>query len=127
LRSIASLRCEERARAWLIQILRNCFLDTCRHRRREVLRAAVPESPPSSIDFPPRWERITMEDLRAAIALLAEPFRSVAILHDLDGLPYTEIAARLGIPCATAATRLNRAHARIKEYLGRELDRDEER
>jgi len=49
----------------------------------------------------------------------------VAVLHDLHGHSYREVARRLDIPRATAATRLHRAHARIRALLQRELDEAE--
>ena len=45
----------------------------------------------------------------------------MAELGDLDGCSYREIARRLAIPSATAATRIHRAHGRIRALLQREL------
>ncbi len=125
-RNLASLRDDARARAWLTRILRRCFIDRCRRRRREVAVAALPDRPDTaSIERTPAWERVTVEDLRRALARLDEPFRSVAILHDLDGLSCAAISRSLGIAYATVATRLHRAHLRVRHMLKRELDREE--
>lgn len=120
-RHLDSLQDAERARAWLVRIMRNTYLDQIRRRRAEVpidetLEPAVPTP-----DEPSWWEQVTAEDLRGAIEELKEPYRSAAIMHDLDGRSYREIAAQLGIPNATAATRLHRAHARIRELLRKKL------
>ncbi|HKA87113.1 MAG TPA: sigma-70 family RNA polymerase sigma factor [Haliangiales bacterium] len=125
LRHAAELKDEVRARAWLVKILRNCFLDACR-RRREIPVAEVPEPAPEAAERPSPWQRVTAADLRRAIAELPEPFREVAILHDLDGLSTEKIAAQLGIPSGTAATRLFRAHRRVKEMLRAVLDEEED-
>jgi RNA polymerase sigma-70 factor (ECF subfamily) len=124
LRHAQSLRSEACARAWLIRILRNCFLDHCRRGHREAPVADPPEPAPSF--EPSRWERITTNDLHRAIAELGEPFRSVAILHDVDGLSHAEVSARLDIPYTTVATRLHRAHQRLKEILWLRLEQDED-
>jgi RNA polymerase sigma-70 factor (ECF subfamily) len=124
-RHLAALKDEARARAWLVQILRNCYLDVCR-RRREIPVADVPEPVPQEAEPPSRWQRVTSADLRRAIAELPEPFRDVAVLHDVDGLSTEQISARLGIPYATAATRLHRAHQRVKDMLRAILDEGED-
>jgi RNA polymerase sigma-70 factor, ECF subfamily len=129
LRRIESLRDESKARGWLTRILRNCFLDGCRRRRRETLVAEVPdvERPVEPLVSP--WERVTADDLRRAIENLREPLRSAAILHYLDGDSYQAMAERLGLPYATVATRVHRARLRLKEILtewlgGTEPDED---
>jgi RNA polymerase sigma-70 factor (ECF subfamily) len=115
LRSIASLKNEDSARAWLVKILRNRHFDRCRSPWK-VLSVESPPEPPVP-DEPSPWERVTIEDLHRAIEALSEPFRSVAILHDVDGLSNDEIAQKLGVPYGTVATRLHRAHERVKEFL----------
>jgi RNA polymerase sigma-70 factor (ECF subfamily) len=116
-RHLDSLQDAERARGWLVRIMRNTWFDQLRRRRTEVPIDEVHEPPAVAADEPSWWERVTMEDLRQAIEQLKEPYRSVAVLHDLDGHSYREIASRLDIPKATAATRLHRAHTRIRELL----------
>ena len=118
---IGSLKCEQRARGWLIHILRNCFVDRCRRRRKEVLVAVVPEQVAGAVEPRSPWERATINDVRIAIGRLPETLRTVAILHDFDGLSNSDIAARLGIPYATAATRLHRAHVTIKKLVFRTI------
>jgi RNA polymerase sigma-70 factor, ECF subfamily len=115
LRSIASLKNEDSARGWLVTILRNCYFDWCRIDRKMVSMESPPEPP--APDEPSPWERVTIEDLHRAIQALPEPFRSVAILHDVDGLSNDEIAQKLGVPYGTVATRLHRAHDRVKKFL----------
>ena len=120
-RHLSALQDDERARPWLMRILRNTWIDQVRRRRDEVPIDDAPEPPAAAADEPLWWERITVEDLRRTITRLEEPYRSVAALHDLDGHSYRDIARRLAIPNATAATRLHRAHARIRALLQREL------
>jgi RNA polymerase sigma-70 factor (ECF subfamily) len=65
---------------------------------------------------------VTVDDFHRAIDQLDEPYRSVAIMHDIDQLPNAEIARRLAIPYATVATRLHRAHRQLRHLLRAVLD-----
>ena len=121
-----SLQDHLRARAWLVQIMRNIWLDQLRRRRNEVSIEDAAEPAAAVDDEPSRWEGVTLDDIRHAIEQLDEPFRSVAVLHDLDGLSYRDIAARLDIPYSTAATRLHRAHQKIKQLVLGKLDTPED-
>jgi RNA polymerase sigma-70 factor, ECF subfamily len=120
-----SLQDENRARGWLVQIMKNLWLDQLRRRRNEVSMEEAAEPAAVIEDEPSRWAGVTLDDIRRAIDQLEEPFRSVAVLHDIDGLSYRDIAARLDIPYATAATRLHRAHQKIKQLVLGKLDNEE--
>lgn len=116
-----SLQDAERARGWLVRIMRNTYLDQLRRRRSEVPIEETNEPAAATPDEPSWWERITTDDLRQAVEQIKEPYRSAAVMHDLDGRSYREIAAMLGIPSATAATRIHRAHGLIRELLRAKL------
>jgi RNA polymerase sigma-70 factor, ECF subfamily len=116
-----TLHDESKALAWLVTILRNCWIDACRKRRNDVPVAEVPDQPVPS-DEPSPWQRVTVESFRHAIEQLLEPYRSVVIMHDLDHLSNTDIARRLNIPYATVATRLHRGHQQLKTLLRVTLD-----
>jgi RNA polymerase sigma-70 factor (ECF subfamily) len=117
-----SLRDESRARGWLVQIMKHLWLDQIRRRRNEVPLTSALENAPDPVEESSRWEGVTLDDIHRAIDQLKEPFRSVAVLHDVEGLSYQDIAARLSIPYATAATRLHRAHQKIKQLVLGKLD-----
>jgi RNA polymerase sigma-70 factor, ECF subfamily len=120
-RSFDSLQDAARVRPWLVKILHNCWIDACRKRVRDLPVAEVPEVP-IVVEEPSPWQRITVDDLHLAIDRLAEPYRTVAILHDIEHRPNAEIANRLGIPYATVATRLHRAHRLLQPLLKGVLD-----
>lgn len=120
-RRLESLHDDDRARAWLVRILRNAWLDQLRRRRTEVPIDEIAELAATGEAEPPRWDRLSLDDVKQAIESLEEPFRTVAILHDLDACSYDEIARRLGIPYATAATRLHRARKQLRAVLQRML------
>jgi RNA polymerase sigma-70 factor (ECF subfamily) len=115
-KSFDTLHDEARVVPWLIRILRNCWIDACRKPTRILSMAEVPDQP-YVVDEPSPWQRITVDDFHRAIDQLEEPYRSVAILHDVEQLKNAEIAERLAIPYATVASRLHRAHKRLLELL----------
>jgi RNA polymerase sigma-70 factor (ECF subfamily) len=52
-----------------------------------------------------------------ALARLPEMYRSVLVMHDLDGLPVRDIAALVGLPRFTLHTRLRRARAHFEKLI----------
>lgn len=62
----------------------------------------------------PLGERL---DLERAIALLPDGYRTVLVLHDVEGLPHEEIAARLGIGTGTSKSQLHRARRALRDWL----------
>lgn len=70
---------------------------------------------------PARTERRADPDLatrmREAIADLAEHYRMVFLLHDVEGYTHEEIAGLLGVETGTSKARLSRARARLREAL----------
>lgn len=111
-------------RAWLHSILRNLFIDRCRHARRHpspmsIDDVDVAEAPPERAAL---WSTVTTAQLEAALAELPADFRRVFELHSFEGLRYDEIAARLHIAPATVGTRLNRARAKLRVLLLRGFD-----
>jgi RNA polymerase sigma-70 factor, ECF subfamily len=111
-------------KAWLLAIVRNCFLsarrrDAPRSARTETLDAAVEAAPPAAListDDPER-EAIAAEralTLDAALRRLPAEFREVIILRELEGLSYREIAEVTAAPVGTVMSRLARARVALK-------------
>lgn len=57
------------------------------------------------------------ERIFAAIRELPEDFQKPFLMHEIEGLPYDEIAEALGIPVGTVKSRMNRARKQIRGYL----------
>lgn len=113
-----TLREEAAARAWLITITVN----VCRQWRRGAygrharMTRPLPVGEESGEELlailhadPGASDHLGSMDLRAAINQLRPEFRLVVALRYYAGLDATEIGAALGIPPATARTRLRRA------------------
>jgi len=65
------------------------------------------------------FEQAERQDVvRRALASLAEPYRAVVILREIEGLPYDEISQVLGLAEGTVKSRLVRG----RELLRRKLD-----
>jgi len=59
--------------------------------------------------------------IRAAVDRLPEHFRTVFLMHDLEGYKHTEIAEALDVAVGTSKARLSRARAALRAALGDEL------
>jgi RNA polymerase sigma-70 factor (ECF subfamily) len=59
--------------------------------------------------------------LEQAVGELEEPFRTVFVLREIEGLSGEETAEVLGIPIATVKTRLFRGRKQLKEKLAPEV------
>jgi RNA polymerase sigma-70 factor (ECF subfamily) len=101
-------------RAWLLAILHNRFVDGLRSRRSEKVRdtefgqAIAPAVPPA------QEAALMLDDTRRAFAALPDDQRAALHLVAVEGLPYEEAAAALGIPVGTLVSRISRARARLR-------------
>lgn len=107
------------ARAWLMNIMFNLFIDRCRRRKRERFLdpSSMDDFPSPDADTPSLWENIESDQLHAALIRLAPPFQAVLDLHFTCRRSYAEIAEQLGIPSSTVGTRLNRARKKMRTLL----------
>ena len=111
----------ERQRAWAARVARNAALDLVR--RRAVRPAPSPSDVPLDPACPAALPDADAEagDLRAgldgALDAIGEPFRSLVVLRDVEGLAYTEIADALGLPLTTVKVYLHRARTRLRAAL----------
>jgi len=55
--------------------------------------------------------------MRRAIDGLPEGYRTVFVMHDVEGYTHQEIAATLGVQPGTSKAQLFRARARLREAL----------
>jgi len=116
-------------KAWLYTILHN----TWRNRQRDGARARVEfDSEVMERSAETAGDRFIVEtpeslllrktlsaDLQAALDGLAESFREVVWLRDVDDLTYQEIADVLEIPIGTVMSRLSRGRKQLYEALVR--------
>jgi RNA polymerase sigma-70 factor (ECF subfamily) len=85
-----------------------------RHRKRErSLEDAAPVAASNPVADPGVKER-----LEQAVDDLPEIYRTVFLMHDLEGFSHGEIAEALGVAEGTSKARLSRARSRLREMLG---------
>ena len=111
-------------RAWLYTILVRRACDHHRlQRARRRCEAIEPDTLPAPApDEPSPWVNATEADVRLAVSRLHPIFREVFVMHEVDHLPYQDIAARLDIPIGTVGTRLRRARHKLKNAIRRVLE-----
>jgi RNA polymerase sigma-70 factor (ECF subfamily) len=105
------------AKAWLLTIVRNCWLSAGRATRRrghteleDGLADAGPDPEESAI------QAGHQRRLAAMIARLPDDFREVLILREMEDMSYREIADITGAPIGTVMSRLARARAMLREF-----------
>lgn len=113
------------ARAWLLAIMRNTFINLYRREKREPIAldlekldlqpiaAEAEENDPEGAFF----DQIVDERILGALDSLSLDFREVLVLSDVEGLPYGEIAHALDIPVGTVKSRLFRARKLMQKDL----------
>ncbi|HEU4729068.1 MAG TPA: RNA polymerase sigma factor [Kofleriaceae bacterium] len=109
-------------RSWLHSILRNAFVDHVRRvRSRAVALEPVAEHAAPEREPEPVWAHVSLDDVRAALARLDGELRRAFELHYLRGMRYKAVAAKLGVPENTVASRLFRARKALRRQLARAL------
>ncbi len=114
-------------RTWIFAIARNHWLDCLRRRRARPGEA--PMSEPSATPGPAPATALVREELaqrvRAAVGALPPEQREALALRESQGLTFAEAAAVMGVPVATAKSRVRYALLKLAEELRpfrRELD-----
>jgi RNA polymerase sigma-70 factor (ECF subfamily) len=111
----------DKVHAWLNAILNNLFIDETRTyevRARVRLRDEDWQKVPApSGDDAGSWRDFEPADVRACLDQLPLVLRQAFELHDLGGLNYREIAARLNVNRATVGTRILRARRHLCTLL----------
>jgi RNA polymerase sigma-70 factor (ECF subfamily) len=114
-------------RAWLHRILKNCFINHYRRRKRHV--RFTNESGDDAVsavygDFeraqdPVRdmVEQSMGDEVSRALDSLSQDYRQIVLLADLEEVRYRDIAVQLNIPIGTVMSRLFRARRQLEGRL----------
>jgi RNA polymerase sigma-70 factor (ECF subfamily) len=133
------------AKSWLLAIVRNCSFDWSKSNRRAAGVAAdaptsstVSDSVGGSLE---RWipnpdelgdcsqdgpetavlRQSEIEEVRAMIRRLPEPFRETLVLRELEELSYKQIAEVTGVPVGTVMSRLARARQMLSAEVPEQM------
>lgn len=124
-RAWAQFRPGTNARAWLLTILRNTFINEYRRQKREPVAVDLEAVEPYAINRDAEqadpegafFAQIVDERVLEAIDRLPPDFREVLALSDMENLSYAEIAETLDIPVGTVKSRLFRARRQLQGEL----------
>jgi RNA polymerase sigma-70 factor (ECF subfamily) len=112
--SIRSFAGAAKVTTWVHRIVRNRVVD---HLRRQRATTELPDG-----DAAP-GERMssliaTRASVRDALSALPDLYREPVTLRDVEGLPYSEVAARLGRGLGTVKSQVSRGRALVAARLG---------
>jgi len=125
LRGFSSFQSGTNFRAWMFQILKNTFLNSCSEAKRARMvpldsEEALPLLPVNSDSAESRLvDRSRSDTVRSAIEQLPVAFREVILLCDVEDASYREISQILSIPIGTVMSRLARARKAVRESMSR--------
>lgn len=105
-------------RAWLFKIL---FHVIQHHRRKNWRLQTLGEQEEFLLETlpyeAPLAQRLTDEEVLAALNRVPEHFRAVIVLADVEEFAYKEIAQILNVPIGTVMSRLNRGRKLLRQEL----------
>lgn len=110
---------------WLLRVTRNCCFDLMRRRRTRRTVLGHPEEADAVDRTPaddPDPERLAASSdlgrhLRRAVQAMAEPYRSVLILREVQEMKYHEISETLEMPLNTVKVNIHRGRKMLRERL----------
>jgi RNA polymerase sigma-70 factor (ECF subfamily) len=107
--------------AYLFAAVHNKAVDAVRHeeslRRREEGVAEVVGDPGGEEVVEAAWLGVRSKEVRAAVSRLSPVQREALELAYFEGLTYSEVAEKLGVPLGTAKTRLRDGMIRLRALL----------
>lgn len=123
LRKLSSFRGEAAFTTWMHRVTVNACYDLLRKRQRAPLLDRAPEDDRrAGLEPPPAPDHAATSDLsidvQRALLEVPEDFRAVMILHDVQDLPYEQVAAIVGVPVGTVKSRLHRGRVALARAMG---------
>lgn len=120
-KSFESYETGTNCRAWLYQIM---FYKISHYRRQFVMQSKHFQADDDegtifarAAAAPPVSQRLTDEDVIAAVDKLSANYRSVVLLADVEEFSYREVAEILQVPIGTVMSRLSRARKNLRGSL----------
>ena len=115
-------------RAWLLRILTNLNIDRGRRQQRAPAQQPLEEgdyylynrlesSSSDNVEEERVVERLSQDDVVAALSDVPHDFRDVVVLVDIGQFSYQEAAQILDIPVGTVMSRLHRGRRILKQNL----------
>jgi RNA polymerase sigma-70 factor (ECF subfamily) len=110
---------------WVMRVARNLVIDLARRRQsRAAVFAQGADVEEMAAQVPADYaadavaERSSLRArLEGALAELNEPYRSIVVMREIQGLAYEEIATAMNMPLGTIKVYLHRARRRLRELV----------
>ncbi|MEX2458584.1 MAG: sigma-70 family RNA polymerase sigma factor [Actinomycetota bacterium] len=115
-RKLKGFRGESAFGTWLYRVASNACYDLLRRRKRTPV--PLEELPEAESEMDVAETSADVVDVQRALLGVPEDFRVVLVLHDVEGLPYEEIAVAVGVPVGTVKSRLHRGRVALGRLLG---------
>lgn len=120
-RKIGSFRGDSAFTTWLHRLVVNQVLMYFRQRRVKTERTTVDGETPEPIvrgsENPNKMRIIDRLSLDHALSQLPRGYRSVFVLHDIEGREHEEIARILGVAVGTSKSQLHKARMKLRRLL----------
>ena len=114
---IGSFRGESSLSTWLHSIGLSVTLNGLRKTKRQRSREAPIEEGSTAAFTRPEAEPDLKERLARAIDSLADKYRTVFVMHDVEGYTHEEISGTLNIPVGTSKSHLFQARSKLRVML----------
>ena len=109
----------EKLGAWLMRVAHNCVIDHARKQRPQQANvdqyAQVEDQVGEESDASHLDRRHFKSQLQSAIKSLKDPFRSIVIMRDIQGMNYEEIQGSLELSASQVKVYLHRARRKLRE------------
>jgi RNA polymerase sigma-70 factor (ECF subfamily) len=117
-RGLPKFRGEAALGTWIYRLAVNAALSH-RSRRANAPTAAAEEGAPEGVAAiaPEASDLALRKQLERALAALPVGYRTVIVLHDVEGLEHEEVASILGCHVGTSKSQLHKARAKLREAL----------
>jgi RNA polymerase sigma-70 factor (ECF subfamily) len=108
---------------WMHRLAVNAAVNKLRSQGRRSKLETSPE-----LELPvqePDESVLNQKQLKRALDALPNGYRTVLVLHDVEGLTHDEIGERLGIAAGTSKSQLHKARGRMRQLLEPKSTRNE--
>ena len=117
-------------RAWILTIVRNTAFTWLKRNRGSDPPTEFDEKVHGGESEPHGLEADAVRKadgamIRAALEELADEFREVIVMRDIEGLSYKEIAAAADVPIGTVMSRLARARGKLARSLKERIAKEQ--
>ena len=116
-RALEGFRWQSALKSWLTGIALNRVRETARKKKRSLVEVDGEWEMPVAASDPGH-----SIDLDRALELLPSGFRTVLVLHDVEGYTHQEIGSQLGITDGTSKSQLHGARKAMRRLLNAGLE-----